>query len=176
MWLVLASLSMLFGASMLGYAIIRLGSPSMPAERFLQLPWPLWISTTLVIAASFTIHQALRAVQHERQGALRRYLLLTTILAVAFVAVQIPSLVQMLMSHESLRAGGVHLYGLVFTLVVVHAAHVLGGVIALGLIIRKAFRGGYDHENHVGVYHTALYWHFLDIVWLVMFGTMLALG
>lgn len=176
MWLFLASLAMLFGASMVGYALIRLSSPAMPTGRFLELPWPLWISTLLVVGASFTMHCALCAIQHERQAALRRYLLLTAVLAVAFVLVQIPSLLSMLLSHESLREGGVHLYGLVFTLVLVHAAHVVGGLIALGLIIRKAFAGGYDHEHHMGVYHTTLYWHFLDIVWLVMFGTMLALG
>lgn len=176
MWLFLASLSMLFGASMLGYALIRLSSKAMPPGRFLELPWPLWISTTLVLAASFTIHRALRAIQHEQQAALRRNLVITVVLAVAFVAVQIPALLSMLMSHDALRDAGVHLYGLVFTLVLVHAAHVAGGVLALGLIIRKAFAGGYDHEHHIGVYHTALYWHFLDIVWLVMFGTMLALG
>ncbi len=176
MWLFLASLAMLFGASMLGYALIRLTSSAMPAERFLKLPWTLWISTALVLSASFTVHQALRAIQHERQDALRRNLLITLGLAIAFVLVQIPSLISMLMSHADLRTSGVHLYGLVFTLVVVHAAHVLGGIVALGLVIRKAFASGYDHEHHIGVYHTALYWHFLDIVWLVMFGTMLLLG
>lgn len=176
MWLFLASLAMLFGASMVGYALIRVISPAMPAGRFLELPWPLWISTILVVGASITMHCGLRAVQHERQGALRRYLLLTAGLATGFVLVQIPSLLNMLLSHESLRESGVHLYGLVFTLVLVHAAHVVGGLIALTLTIRKAFAGGYDHEHHTGVYHTTLYWHFLDIVWLVMFGTMLAMG
>jgi cytochrome c oxidase subunit 3 len=60
--------------------------------------------------------------------------------------------------------------------VLLHAAHVVGGIILLALVARKAFRGGYDHEHHLGVHHAALYWHFLDIVWLVMFGTMLGLG
>lgn len=176
MWLFLASLTMLFGASMLGYVLIRLSSAAMPDQRFLQLPWTLWISTALVISASYTIHQALRSAQHQRPEQLKRYLPITLVLAIAFVAVQIPSLVTMLARHASLRETGVHLYGLVFTLVVLHAAHVAGGVIALIAVTRRAFAGVYDHEHYTGVYHAALYWHFLDIVWLVMFGTMMALG
>jgi len=176
MWLFLASLTMLFGASMLGYVLVRLNSAAMPTQRFLELPGTLWISTVLVVAASFTIHHALRGIQHERLAQLKRFLLITLVLAIAFVAVQIPSLAMMLTEHSALRQSGIHLYGLVFTLVVLHAAHVAGGVIALILVTRRAFAGGYDHEHHIGVYNAALYWHFLDVVWLVMFGTMMALG
>ncbi len=176
MWLFLASLTMLFAAGMLGYGIIRLSSPAVPAHFQLHLPWPLWISTFLVLAASFTIHGAVASIQHEKRDQLRQWMMITVGLAVLFIVVQIPSMLSMLASHAELRGSGMPLYGMVFFLVLVHAAHVLGGVIGLGLVMRKAFRNEYDHENYVGVYHCALYWHFLDIVWLIMFGTMLVLG
>lgn len=177
MWLFLASLSVLFAASMVGYVVIRLSSPAMSRmDGRLELPAVLWLSTALVLAASVTIHLALQAIQHERQQAFRRFLIATLALAVAFVLVQIPALIGMLQSHGSLREQGVHLYALVFCLVLLHAAHVVGGVIALAIIVSKALKGRYDHEHHMGVHHAALYWHFLDAVWLVMFGTMMALG
>jgi cytochrome c oxidase subunit 3 len=176
MWLFLTSLTMLFAAGMLGYAIIRLTSSAIPETFAVRLPATLWISTALVLAASFTIHRALRAIQHEKRAELRQWLWATLALAVGFIAVQVPSMLAMLASHRQLLESRMPLYGLIFFLVLVHAAHVVGGVIALITVLGKALRDGYDHEHHTGVYHSALYWHFLDIVWFVMFGTMLVLG
>jgi len=53
--------------------------------------------------------------------------------------------------------------------------HVVGGLIYLMMVLLKAYAGRYDHERYTGVRHAAMYWHFLDIVWLVMFGTMVVL-
>ena len=68
------------------------------------------------------------------------------------------------------------LYGLIFVLVLLHAAHVLGGIIALLRTGQQASRGVYDHEHYQPVRHVALYWHFLDAVWLAMFFTFLLMG
>jgi cytochrome c oxidase subunit 3 len=51
----------------------------------------------------------------------------------------------------------------------VHALHVLGGLIGLGVTTAHAFQGRYDHENYVGVKSAAMYWHFLDGVWIIMY-------
>ena len=176
MWLFLTSLTMLFAAAMLGYVLIRLTSNAVPENFKLHLPWTLWPSTLLMLGASVAMHNALAAVRREKLDSLRRLLLGAAVLAGGFVILQIPSMMALLSAHSQLNDTRLPLYGLVFFLVLVHAAHVAGGLIALGLAIRKAFTGGYDHENHVGIYHSTLYWHFLDIVWLVMFGTMLAIG
>jgi cytochrome c oxidase subunit 3 len=53
---------------------------------------------------------------------------------------------------------------------------VAGGIVALVATTVSAFRGKYDHENHAGVKHAAMYWHFLDIVWIVMYATMAIAG
>ena len=50
------------------------------------------------------------------------------------------------------------------------------GLVALGIVAYHGYRGHYDHEEHAGVRNCVLYWHFLDVVWLVMFGTFLAVG
>lgn len=67
------------------------------------------------------------------------------------------------------------LYGLVFFLVLIHALHVFGGIIALARTWQQARRGVYDHEHYQPVRHVALYWHFLDAVWLAMFFTFLVM-
>ena len=68
------------------------------------------------------------------------------------------------------------LWGLLFFFVLVHAAHVIGGMIYLAVVTIKGHKGYYDHEHFVGVRHAALYWHFLDIVWIFMLSTFVLLG
>lgn len=182
MLLFLASLTMLFAATMIGYILLRLQLTNATANReavelgWLQLPAGLWLSTFVILASSVTLHLAGRSVALERQRPFRRWMVVTSVLAALFVLVQLPSLYTLIAEHRLLADQRIGLYGLVFFLIIVHAAHVLGGVGPLWVITAKAFRGKYDHENYVAVQHLAMYWHFLDIVWLVMFGTFLALG
>jgi heme/copper-type cytochrome/quinol oxidase subunit 3 len=181
MWLFLASLGILFFASMLGYVLIRIGFFGREDEQplslgSLHLPWALWISTLIILLASVTMHRAVGAIRREKQAILRGYLLATFCLSIAFVIVQAPALFLVISGHHQLRgATGSNLYGLVFFLVLIHALHVIGGLTYLMLVLLKAYAGKYDHEHHVGVRHAALYWHFLDVVWIVMFGTMMVL-
>lgn len=176
MWLFLAALGMLFAATMLLYVIVRATNDNSPAFGTVSMPWELWISTALVLAASATIHLAVLRVRRERQSAFRGWMATTLGLAVLFCVVQTPALVGLFNRHEANAGAGLRLYGLIFFLILVHALHVLGGIVYLLLVTANAYRGRYDHESHVGVKHAALYWHFLDVVWIVMFGTLLAFG
>jgi len=179
MWLFIAALAMLFGSSMLGYVMIRALPRTEEAIGFrpelhtLYLPATLWISTALILAASFTIHRALVAIRRERQQALRTNLAITLALAILFVLIQCPSLVAVLKSQ---RTSHIAFYGLIFTLILLHALHVVGGIVSLSIVTVKSFKGLYDHENTGPIRCVTIYWHFLDIVWLVMFGTMWVLG
>ena len=168
MWLFLAALAMLFGATMVGYFLVRLRHPDVQG---LHLPRTLWISTALMLAGSVTIHFALAAVRRERQQELRRHLAMTCLFAALFVIVQTPAMITLLDQHRAMSASEqrVHLYGLIFVLVLIHALHVVGGLVGLALTTGNAFRGRYDHEHHGGVKHAAMYWHFLDVVWIIMY-------
>ncbi len=172
MWLFLASLTMLFGATILGYLYIRLFGAHSPAHGEIHFPQLLWLSTAIILIGSYVIHLAVDSVRHERQRTLRQYLLLTCILAAAFVSVQAPSLIELLAEHRQFTARGVPLYGLAFFLILIHALHVLGGIIGLTVTTIHAHQHRYDHENYAGVKHAAMYWHFLDIIWLIMFFSM----
>lgn len=178
MWLFLASLAMLFLSSMVGYVIIRLTGKTQPELFSIRLPAWLWLSTVVVMAGSFTIHRALSAIRLERQRETIRWLWVTLALAVLFCMVQTPGMMALLAQHSVHQQAETpnHLFGLIFFLVLVHALHVLGGVVGLAFVTWKAHRGAYDHEHYVGIRHSAMYWHFLDGVWIVMFATMLAFG
>jgi cytochrome c oxidase subunit 3 len=93
MWLFLAALTTLFGATLIGYAVIRVTSNRSPALGTIKFPWTLWISTALMLAASWTLHQALVNVRRERQEKMRQFLKASAFLAAGFVCVQVPSLV-----------------------------------------------------------------------------------
>jgi heme/copper-type cytochrome/quinol oxidase subunit 3 len=181
LWLFLAALTMLFGASLLAYLIIRLGSAQRAPANAVQLPWELWISTAMVIGVSVSLWRALEMVQREKQAPFRRWLTAALLLGAGFIAVQTPALTQLLMNHQAQRArittdhqvlsAGNAIYGLIFVLILLHGLHVVGGIVSLVSVSIRGYRGAYDHEHYLPVRHTAMYWHFLDVVWLVMFLT-----
>lgn len=173
MYLFLASLFMLFAAGLLGYVIIRLSILSKHPEIAVTIPKKLWISTAIVMVASVTIQFAVGELRREHQEKFRRWLLATMLLAVAFVIVQIPALADLVASQHQLTEKHLALYWFVCMLILLHAAHVAGGIISMAWTSRQAYHNAYDHENYYPVARVALYWHFLDAVWLVMFFTFL---
>lgn len=176
MALFLASLTMLFIAALLAYAMIRTQGRHSPPAGAVHLPRILWISTVAVLVSSMTIQHALICVQREKQRHFKLSILATLVLAMLFMAIQGPALAVLLRTHHKLSATQTHLYGLLFMLVLLHALHVIGGLIPMAVITVKAMRSRYDHENYQPVRYLAMYWHFLDGVWFAMFATFLALG
>lgn len=176
LWLFLAALFMLFAAGLMGYVYIRVVNPSGNATVPVHLPWLLWLSTGLLLVVSFAIHRALVMVRREKQAAFRLWLQVVLAAAAGFLVAQVPSMLQLLSAHAAVKASGTGVYGLIFFLVLLHALHVVGGIIALALVTVHGFRGAYDHEHYLPVKHAALYWHFLDAVWVVLFGTFLVVG
>jgi len=169
--LFLAALTMFFLAGIVSFVVIRVSGQNSPPMGDLKMPIGLWVSTALLMASGVTFHMALLDVRCERQTEFRRYIVLTGLLTVAFLIVQAFSLSELLAAHEANRVRGFALYSLIMSLVIVHAVHVIGGLVPLGVVTRKAFQGRYDHEAYSGVQHCAMYWHFLDAVWLAMIVT-----
>ena len=176
MWIFLAALFMLFAASMVGYAIIRVTGPANVNRGTLHLPPLLWFSTLALVVVSVAVHFALAAARRERQASFRLWLQLMLGAGLAFLAIQGPALWQLLTEHRTLQPTGQHLYGLIFCLVLLHALHVVGGIAWLVRITVQGHRNAYDHEHYLPVRHAAMYWHFLDAVWVVMFSTFLLVG
>ena len=173
MYLFLCSLSMLFLANMFGYflAFVNIWPATRRILQFIS-PGLVWISTVVLLAGSFyAIHRAVGEIRLERQAGLCGAIWRSRWrLAIIFVAVQTPrDDFAFPPAHRVLGSGAKSLYGLVGVLILVHALHVIGGIIAMVTVTVRANRGKYDHEAYMGVRNAALYWHFLDIVWLVMF-------
>ena len=135
----------------------------------------------MIIASSVTMHLALRAVRRGRQAGLRAWIVVTAVLGTAFLAAQTVNWLAYFraipsgnlppprgLAPEDIRPAPGLFYFLFFMLTGVHAAHVVGGLAALAVASVNAFRGRYTAARQAGVRHCAMYWHFLDAVWLVI--------
>ncbi len=176
MWLFLAALSMLFVAGMLGYLIIRIQGARSPALGQIQIPRMLWVSTGLILASSFTIHYALANLRAGRKFVYRSLIWATLVLALGFATVQVPALAALLREHDAGRTSGTALYGLIFFLILLHALHVGGGIVVLARRSVAAIGVVDSSLQCTSVRYAAMYWHFLDVVWLLMFSILWIVG
>ena len=170
MLLFLASLTMFFGASIVAYLVIRLDSPLAPPPGHLILPSGLWVSTLLLLLTGWAIHVADRRARHRAGDSLRWWLSLGLGSGVAFVAVQAPCLLELLRVHRvALAQQGGAIYGLTFALVVIHALHVLGGMVPLAALTLAAWGRRVGAVSRTRMRGCALYWHFMEVVWIALF-------
>ena len=169
-WIFIASLSVFFVSCTVLYAIyvwLRIA----PAEEGIQpffLPRAFLLTTVNMLAVSVLLHLAVEAVRRERQTDFTRYIVLSFVLSLVFFAIQGSALSWMVGQLMRPDASLKNLYGLTFFLVIVHALHVVGGVAGLTFLLFGIYRKKYDHERNFPVRFCALYWHFLDVVWLLM--------
>jgi cytochrome c oxidase subunit III len=190
MILFLAALFMLFAASLLAYVMVRLNGTNASPAGSIHLPGLLWLSTAMVIGVSVAMAVATRQIREGMHRSYRKSLTAALALAAGFLTIQAPAMVSIFKQHAALRSSNVAVYGLIFFLILLHALHVIGGMVALVIVTVKAHRGAYERPvskadaatpaasavgplDHDPIRHTTLYWHFLDCVWIVMFAVFL---
>jgi len=172
MWVALASILMLFVALTSAY-IVR-GVPALgggPDDWLpIDMPSVLWLNTAVLLASSVTIELARRALKKNEYERFKSWISLTTLLGLAFLGGQ-------LMAWRQLAAQGVfinsHPHSSFFYLLTsLHGLHLLGGVIALGFVTVAAFRMRIGFKRRAAVQVTAIYWHFMDGLWIYLFGLL----
>ncbi|RMG45022.1 MAG: heme-copper oxidase subunit III [Acidobacteria bacterium] len=169
--LFLASLTMLFGAGLAGYLVTLLAAREWPPPGAPPLPRGLWLSSALALAVSGAVQRALQRIRAGDAGGLARWLRLALLCAFAFLASQAWNWTAL--AGRGGPAGVRNLYGFSFYfLTVLHALHVLGGLIPLGVTTARAAARRYAPGAHEGVSLCAAYWHFLAAVWLVIFAAL----
>lgn len=165
--LFLLSLFVFFVSSILLYVIYAYWRRDDP-QSSVPLPPAFLISTFLLLLISTLVHGATRTVRRDKRGPTCTLLASSAIIAVLFLGIQFHAMSQML-GGPALRGGtGRGVAGMVAVLALLHALHVAGGVVALGIVSVRSVLGRYDHERHWPVDFAAQYWHFLDAVWLCM--------
>jgi cytochrome c oxidase subunit III len=176
MWVFLLSEVMFFSSLIGAYIILRFAHPEQWAEPNQVLNVPLTgFNTFMLICSSVTMVKAFAAIEHGDQAGLRKWLIATIILGASFVGIQVYEYIKL--GHHgfvpvaaSYAAEGGPLYGSTFyTMTGFHGAHVSIGVLALIFTAVKAFRGKYSATDYGGVEIMGLYWHFVDLVWIILF-------
>jgi cytochrome c oxidase subunit 3 len=168
MIIALASWAMMFGAFFFIYFGVRARSPMWPPAGVPALPVALPLLNTLVLlASSAALHRGIAALAQGSRRALVPWLGAAMGLGVAFLALQ-AVLWRQLWLLELRPSTGV--YGSVFYgLTVLHALHVAAGLLVLLVVLVRAVGGTYTEHNVVRVRVCAMFWHFVDVVWLLMF-------
>lgn len=170
MWLFLIALGVLFVSVILGYAVVRVdnGSDFIP-EGAPPPPAILLASTALLLLSSVSMQSAVRSGRagDRRQG---QRMALTVGLAIGFLVLQAIAWWQ-LVGQSLLPTDSLYAWTF-YVLTALHALHVLGGLPPMLVVTARALRGTYGPDNHRGVVYCAMYWHFLDAVWLVLYATL----
>jgi heme/copper-type cytochrome/quinol oxidase subunit 3 len=125
------------------------------------------INTFILIVSSFTMVKALDAIQRGNVGMLKAFLAATVLLGATFLGIQVYEYQHLM--HEGMHMNA-HPYASTFFICTgFHGAHVLSGVIYLTCILVGAMRGKYTAQNHSPVELAGLFWHFVDLVWIILF-------
>jgi cytochrome c oxidase subunit III len=162
---------MLFGAFFASYFFIRAVAHEgpWPPDGF-ELPVDVaFVNTLILVSSSFTMHWALEGIRRNNHNALKIGLVLTWLLGATFLFIQINEYIHIGFSARDGAFGSIF-YGLTG----LHGAHVFVGIMLLTFANIRAFRGhfGPEAKDHLGVEVPGIYWHFVDVMWIIVFASV----
>src|ERR671939_22952 len=168
MLLFIISEIMVFGAFFTAYFFIRVvGHAEWPAEGQ-ELPKVIaGVNPAILVSSSFALLGAETCNKAGNRRGLQAGILTTFLLGATFLFVQINEYVHIGFSPQD-HAQGTIFYGLTG----LHGAHVFVGLILLSMVTIRAFRGHYSATEHRGVEVPGIYWHFVDVMWIVVYTTV----
>ncbi len=166
-WTFLGSEVMFFSGLIVVYLVMRGRSVAGPLpHEVLDIPLTA-VNTFVLLCSSLTMVTALAAIQKGNASRMRLWLIVTAVLGLVFLSGQAFEFNKLY--NEGL-ALDTNLFGATFfTLTGFHGTHVFIGVLWIGFVLARAFRGGITQSNHLAVELVGLYWHFVDIVWIIIF-------
>jgi cytochrome c oxidase subunit 3 len=161
----LLSESLMFCGLFATYLMLRGGAEAWPPEGTeVELLLPT-INTIILVSSSFVIHRGDTAIKKNNVNGLRTWYIATAVMGLIFLGGQ---------AYEYLTLG----YGLTsntfancfYLMTGFHGLHVLVGVfLILGVLWRSRREAHYSEHKHTGVEMAEIYWHFVDIIWIILF-------
>jgi cytochrome c oxidase subunit 3 len=169
MLLFIISEVMVFGAFFTAYFFIRIvnGDKWFPVGDH-KLPVAVaGVNTAILLSSSLTMHWAQTSVKNGNRFGLKAGMLTTFLLGSTFLFVQVNEYVHIGFAPHDFAQGSIF-YGLTG----LHGAHVFIGLTLLAMVNVRAFRGHFTPEEHRGVEVPGIYWHFVDIMWVIVYTTV----
>jgi cytochrome c oxidase subunit 3 len=166
LWISIVAMIMVFGSLTSGYIVSRGGGNWLHFE----LPQLFYVSTAVLLMSSVTMNWTLASAKSNNLKNIKIASLLTLILGIVFVVFQFKAwgyLVeqQIFFAGKTSSGSGSYLY----VLTGLHVAHLVFGMIALIVVFGKALLHKYNSENLLGIRLCAIFWHFLDVLWIFLF-------
>jgi cytochrome c oxidase subunit 3 len=135
-----------------------------PFER----PWFVaLVNTCILVTSSFTMHWATTSIKRGNRAGLQAGMVLTILLGLTFL------LTQVIEYHRlGYNTSDTSFAATFFGLTGLHGCHVFVGLVILTVMAVRAFRGHFSPEHHHGIEVGGIYWHFVDVMWIVVYVTV----
>jgi cytochrome c oxidase subunit 3 len=169
MFLFIASEIMLFGSFFTAYFFVRVvnSPPEWPPHGFHLPVFVAGINSAILLTSSFTMHWALTSIKRGSRAGLQAGLVLTFLMGFTFLATQVTEYARIGFSPRDNAFTTIF-----FCLTGLHGAHVFVGLSILLAMTVRAFRGHFSPEQHYGVEIGGIYWHFVDVMWIIVYTTV----
>jgi cytochrome c oxidase subunit 3 len=166
LWIGIVSIIMLFAGLTSAY-VVRADNGNW---LVFQLPPIAIVSTAVIITSSLTMFIAQLSIKKDKKGLASLFLFITFILGLVFTYTQYAG-------WKELTAEGIYFLGkysnasgsFLYLIAVMHLLHLFGGLIALLITLTKSLQKRYDSQDYLGIELAAIYWHFLDVLWIYLF-------
>jgi cytochrome c oxidase subunit 3 len=165
MLLFIVSEVMIFGAFFTAYFFIRVvNHDPWPGPGF-ELPKTVaFFNTCILVSSSFTIHFAQESLKKDNRLGLKVGMVCTFLLGLTFLFIQINEY-----WHLGIAANETAQASIFYGLTGLHGAHVTIGLMLLAFVTIRSFRGHYSSGGYLGMEVPGIYWHFVDVMWIVVF-------
>jgi len=172
MWIYLVTDAMTFAGFLIAYALLRIRNPQWPHPAdHLGIALSAF-ATFVLICSSVTMVLAQNEGEQKKSKSMAKYLAFTVLGGVIFLAIQAyeyTHLFHMGLSLSDFLHGPPQFASTFFIVTGFHGLHVLTGVIYLSIILARTLAGKYDNGNVNQVEICGLFWHFVDLIWILVF-------
>ena len=170
LWIAMGSLMMMF-AGLTSAFIVK---SNQVGWKPVTLPGVFWVSTIVIVVSSATIILAQRAFKNRNLASYRLLMIVTLLLGVAFIGLQWKGFEELWAQQITFKGSGAGQF--LYVIFGLHALHVAGGVVALLVMVMRAFFGRVKVYSSVPVEVASTYWHFVDLLWIYLLVFFLVLG
>lgn len=166
LWFAIISMVMVFAGLTSGFIV----SKSRPDWKPVELPVHFVYSTIIMVISSLTFWFAKKSIAANKVQKATTFLVVTLVLGVLFVTQQFEGFNEMVANGQFLTGPTSNITSqFLYAFVMVHLAHLAGGLLSLVITLVNQLRGKYSAGNYLGIELSSMFWHFLDFLWLYLF-------